>query len=208
MSTTNLLYTYWQESLPQADLTLQQFFFKELVQAYESEKRYYHNLAHIKHLFDLLAPLAAHMHDKQAIYLAIFYHDIVYNSLRQDNEWQSALLAQKQLAQMQVPTTVIQRVTTLIVATKTHIAPKNDQDCAYFLDADLAILGASSHIYTQYSQQIREEYAWIPTFVYRRGRKRVLTQLLQKKPLYYTSHFRQQFEMQALKNLHAAIALL
>jgi len=55
--------------------------------------RYYHTLKHLEHIYKefqsfKLTPL---------LEFAIFYHDIIYDVKRDDNEAQSALLAKKRL---------------------------------------------------------------------------------------------------------------
>ena len=84
--------------------------------------------------------------------------------------------------------------------------PSND--FSYFLDADLAILGADWKKYETYYKAIRQEYRQIPNILYRRGRKKVLQHLLQKAPLYETTEFFDRFENQARANLRQELKVL
>eukprot|EP00007_Cunea_sp_BSH-02190019_P001729 CAMPEP_0174233664 /NCGR_PEP_ID=MMETSP0417-20130205/3647_1 /TAXON_ID=242541 /ORGANISM="Mayorella sp, Strain BSH-02190019" /LENGTH=91 /DNA_ID=CAMNT_0015311915 /DNA_START=64 /DNA_END=336 /DNA_ORIENTATION=- len=54
-------------------------------------------------------------------------------------------------------------------------------DLAYFLDFDLAILGARATCYAKYAAQIRSEYAHIPEAAYCDGRVAVLRRFLDTK---------------------------
>jgi predicted metal-dependent HD superfamily phosphohydrolase len=58
---------------------------------YESKGRFYHTFEHIAQMFELLEQ--CHCTDSIAIEMSIFYHDIVYDVFRDDNEECSAELA-------------------------------------------------------------------------------------------------------------------
>ncbi|MGB1240979.1 MAG: hypothetical protein ACPG49_00555 [Chitinophagales bacterium] len=175
---------------------------------YQESHRHYHNLTHLQELFELLLPLAAKLEHPKAVYFAIFYHDIIYNSFRKDNELKSAEYADKVLPLLKVDSTTIQLTYSLIMATKDHHAMLPSNDFHYFLDADLAILGANREKYDAYAKAIRQEYRHVPSILYRRGRKKVLQHLLQKTPLYNTPEFFERFEAQARANIKMELKLL
>lgn len=181
---------------------------QSLVKHYQEPNRHYHNLTHLHELFELLLPLEQKLEHPKAVYLAVFYHDIIYNSLRKDNELKSAEFADKVLPLLEVDTTTIQLTYSLIMATKDHHAMLPTNDFRYFLDADLAILGTDWKKYEAYSQAIRKEYRHVPSILYRRGRKKVLQHLLQKTPLYYTPEFFERFEAQARENVRMEMKML
>ncbi|MGB0930716.1 MAG: hypothetical protein ACPGVB_08070 [Chitinophagales bacterium] len=181
---------------------------QNLVKHYQESHRHYHNLTHLQELFKLLLPLEQKLEHPKAVYFAIFYHDIIYNSLRKDNELKSAEYADKVLPLLKVDTTTIQLAYSLILATKDHEALLPTNDFRYFLDADLAILGADWGKYELYSQAIRKEYRHVPSILYRRGRRKVLQHLLQKSPLYYTPEFFERFEVQARENVRMELEKL
>src|SRR5438876_11125144 len=83
--------------------------FAELVQAYSGEGRHYHTLNHLAALFVLLDRHGAGLADRNAIELAIFFHDIVYVPTRSDNEAASAALARERLAALGLPAGLIAR---------------------------------------------------------------------------------------------------
>jgi predicted metal-dependent HD superfamily phosphohydrolase len=177
---------------------------QNLVEQYQSQGRYYHNLGHISAMLDLLAQYKAQIADEPTLALAIWFHDAVYQPLRSDNEEKSAELARAELPLLNVPKSQVVKVEQFILATKRHELLIPDADLAYFLDFDLAILGSSQADYQQYVQQIRQEYHWYPDLVYRPGRRKVLESFLGRAKLFH--RLGDQYEMVARQNLAREIA--
>jgi len=176
--------------------------------AYSSSKRHYHNLTHLGELFALLEEVAERLNKPEDVELAIWYHDLVYNPMRQDNEGASARKARKVLEGWGIGAARITRICQHIEATAGHQLNSEETDQAYFLDADLAILGSRREKYKGYTQQIRKEYAVFPNMLYNPGRKKVLEKLLDKPQLYFTPHFHTQFEAKARENMEWEIQQL
>ena len=63
------------------------------------------------------------------------------------------------------------------------------------------ILGASAERYAEFELQIRAEYWWVPTGMYRRQRAAVLKSFVQRSSIYATHEFREQYERQARNNI-------
>lgn len=177
----------------------------ELETAYSLPERHYHNLEHIRHMLILLDEVKAGCADLQALQLAVFYHDIIYDVQRNDNEAESAAIAGKRLAGLGFKR--VGKVTALILSTQKHEAAA-DQDTNYLLDIDLSILGAHEAAYKRYAEQVREEYRIYPDEVYNPGRIRVLQHFLDAAPIFKTDYFYQQLEAQARKNINKEIAQL
>ncbi|HLP87238.1 MAG TPA: hypothetical protein VK184_01360 [Nostocaceae cyanobacterium] len=158
--------------------------FSEIFTAYSHSSRYYHNLQHIQQVLNTIDSLQSFAQDLASIKLAAWLHDVVYNSQASDNEERSAEYTATLLQNLGVPLGTIANVTRLILQTKHHQA--DDIDSQILLDADLAILAASSVDYHQYAQAIRQEYIWLTDSEYILGRKRVLENFLMRLPLYHT----------------------
>lgn len=170
---------------------------------YSEESRHYHNLDHLTTLFDSFDQHYEALADPVVVAWAIWYHDIVYNARRSDNEEQSAILAGEHLTQTAL--TSLQQINCLsyIRATAKHLDADADKesDLAYFLDFDLAVLAWPTEKYQQYAAAIRKEYRHVPGFLYRRGRKKVLRYFLAAPMLFRTVVFQTQFEEMARANL-------
>ena len=177
---------------------------------YADPSRAYHGQRHIDLLLTLHGEIRAHLHAPDAVELAIWYHDAIYVALRSDNETASAALLRSDLAGLVDPG-MIETAATLVLATRTHqvpagIAPAVAADCAWFLDMDLAILGADPATFAWYDQAIRLEYAAVPEAEWRARRPRVLGGFLARDRLYLTDYFHARCDPQARDNLRAAIA--
>ena len=180
---------------------------QELVSHYNSENRYYHNLEHLWHLYTLLGEVSNHIQDQTAALFALFYHDVIYDVLRNDNENRSAALARERLRFIRVPEGSILCCVQHILGTKNHIS-SSLPDTNYFTDADLAILGQSTEVYIVYCKRIRKEYAVYPDGVYYAGRKKVLQHFLEMDRIFITEAFQSRFEEKARYNLKTELSTM
>jgi predicted metal-dependent HD superfamily phosphohydrolase len=182
--------------------------FQILKEKYSEKDRFYHNLSHVKTLLNLLEPLKDKIQDHNAIRFSIWFHDVIYNTKRDDNEEESAKLASEMLGKLHVNMETIKFVRDLILATKGHSGNNLSGDAKLFLDMDLAIFGMSEEIYIIYSKAIREEYSWVPELMYRGSRKRILESFIARERIYVTDEMKERFEEQARKNIAGEIKSL
>jgi predicted metal-dependent HD superfamily phosphohydrolase len=184
--------------------------FADLVRAYSEPGRHYHTLDHIVALFHQLDRHGEGLADRNAVELAIFFHDAVYVPTRSDNEAESAALAGARLTALGLPAALVARVADLILATRHGIehAEPHDADLALLLDLDLSVLAADRPVYAAYAQAIRSEYAVYPDLVYRPGRRRVLGQFLARPRIYRTGRLHELWDAAARANLEWELAEL
>jgi len=182
--------------------------FGALTRRYRGPDRHYHNLRHVAEMLRLLGQFEAEAADYDALRLAAWFHDAVYDTRSRTNEEESAALAGRAMAELGVPPGRAEAVRRLILATKRHEAEGDVPDLGLFLDADLSILGAPGETYLAYSEAIRKEYSWVPEAAYREGRLRVLTNFLGRERLYYTGPLAERLEARARSNLSNEIRAL
>lgn len=182
------------------------FLFDKLQKMYAEPQRFYHNSRHIENLFALFSQHHTEIEDKKAIFWTIWFHDCVYQPQKNDNEEQSAMIAQHELKTIEtqitdksIDTEFIMKVVNFILATKTHTNSTQNRDLQWFLDFDLAVLGNPESIYDEYAANIRKEYAHIPTWKYNFGRRKVLTSFLAKPKIFHC--LAPHYELQARENL-------
>lgn len=174
---------------------------------YNSSGRYYHNLSHLENLLASLTQHSEMIEDWDTVVFAVFYHDAVYNTIKQDNEEKSAQLAEKELTRIGYPAHRIQRCKQHILATKRHESG-TDTDTNLFTDADLSVLGADWDTYAVYYRNIRKEYAIYPDMLYNPGRKKVLQHFLAMDTIYKTAVYRDRYEQKAKENLQRELELI
>jgi predicted metal-dependent HD superfamily phosphohydrolase len=177
--------------------------FNQISKAYSSKSRHYHTLTHIAEMIKSAGEYKARIEDYDSLLFAIWFHDLVYTSLAGDNEEKSAEAAKKLLPKLNIPKEKINKVYSMILATKNHmgLAENADSDTKIFLDFDLKVLGVEKNSYIDYLKQIRKEYKLIPAFLYNSGRKRILKRFLEADFIFKTPDFRSLYEKQARENI-------
>ena len=182
--------------------------FEQLSANYSHSKRAYHNLHHIAEMLRLVLRFSDSIENPSVVQFAVWFHDVIYDTKRSDNEDRSASFAASALEELGCPSEQNRMVQELILATKTHGGPHLSSDAEIFLDADLSILGASEEVYTLYSKAIRDEYSWVPQFLYRRKRTEILSNFLSRERIFFNDRMRVLFEKQARRNIESEIASL
>jgi predicted metal-dependent HD superfamily phosphohydrolase len=181
--------------------------FEELIRAYASADRFYHNLIHVQDclsIFDQTKYITVH---PEEVELAIWFHDTVYDTRRNDNEQKSAEWAGSIIRQAGLEHAVAERVTRAILATR-HNSEVTESDAQLMVDVDLSILGKDTDTFWRYDENIRKEYAWVPERLFREKRTEILRGYLARKSIYYLETYRERFEERARANLKQAIEKL
>lgn len=175
----------------------------DLINRWSEPHRRHHGLAHLVAVLSLVdGPTSS-----DAVRLAAWYHDAVYDPTRFDNEECSAELAAATLPTVGVDRATVAEVSRLVLVTRTHQYDAADTDAALLCDADLSILAGPASAYVGYANAIRAEYAHVPDPEFRAGRTKVLTELLGRKRLFGTAAFA-ALESAARDNMQAELALL
>jgi predicted metal-dependent HD superfamily phosphohydrolase len=184
----------------------------ELVHAYSAPDRHYHSLGHIEALFGLMRDNLTFLSDPVAVEAAVWFHDAIYDTHRNDNEARSADLARERLSG-RAAAEQMERIAAMISATANHALPsfpdgRAASDCALFLDMDLAILASPAAQFAAYEAAVRLEYGWVPEPMWIAGRRRVLEGFLARPNIYASPQFRSRCEAAARQNLVQALAAL
>lgn len=175
-----------------------------LVTAYSAPGRHYHNLAHIE---DCLSALARVYNlsatEREILTEAIWWHDVVYDATRADNEELSAGLAEQNIRE-----DLRQEVGRLIRLTKTHEVERTDRLGAILISIDLSILAAEPARYDAYAAAIRREYAHVAESDYRAGRAGVLRHFAARPFIFPDAGFAEAYDRKARENLARELASL
>lgn len=184
----------------------------QLLAAYATPPRAYHHFGHVQAVLAHYAEVDAAVGWRQPreTYLAVLYHDAVYQPGRGDNEARSAQMAQAAIAQWWPDAGIdAARVATLIELTARHGqlgVDAVDAQAALFLDCDMAILGAEPAAFDAYDRAIAEEYRGVvPAWLYRRKRRAFLKTVLAQPRIFLSDWFHARYDAAARANLRRAI---
>ncbi|HKP64573.1 MAG TPA: hypothetical protein VJV78_47885 [Polyangiales bacterium] len=181
--------------------------FEAIAAAYRSEGRAYHDCEHIRECLAYFDRVRDRAQQPDHVEAAIWFHDVVYDTSKHDNEASSADLASELASSAGIAPADAEVIAALVLCTK-HDAPAPGHDAELLRDVDLSILGASPERYARYERDIRREYAAVPEDLYRQARRHVLGKFLERLAIYQTPYFYERLESQARENLARAIAAL
>jgi predicted metal-dependent HD superfamily phosphohydrolase len=173
----------------------------ELIARWGEPHRHYHTLSHLATMLRIIADHAAAATDPDAVRLAAWFHDAVYDPRRVDNEEASALLAEVTLPALDIPPDRLAEVARLVRLTASHDPATGDRNGGLITDADLAILAADPDAYWAYTRAIRREYGHVPEVAFNEGRAAVLRNLLDLPVLFHTPTLRDRWEEAARHNV-------
>lgn len=207
---THSLYTRW------VDLTSPLFagpeaveiVWKMLDESYSEPFRAYHNWEHIGEMLALLDAYSSIAEDRLALEMAIWFHDVIYDTRSQTNEADSADLMEDAVGRAgwgNLP--LIKEIRALILDTD-HKGEPNRPDGQLIVDIDLAILGAQGDRFMRYEAGIRSEYAWVEEENYKKGRAAILTRFLERPQIYRVPSLTERFEVGARANLAYSLTRL
>jgi predicted metal-dependent HD superfamily phosphohydrolase len=186
---------------------------RSLISRYAESQRHYHDGRHLAEVLDAVDLLAEHADDPDAVRLAAWFHDAVYEPTAGPgaNEEASARLAEDVLTGLGRPAAEVKAVAALVRGTEHHEpspAAASAGDTAVLFDADLAILGSSPGRYAEYAADVRAEYAHVPETSFRSGRAAILRGFADRPRIYLTPTAYTRWESAARTNLAAELAHL
>ena len=200
-------------------IALPQAMWDGLRASYAAPPRAYHHFGHVEALllwFDEVAAGPGWARPREA-WLAMLYHDAVYEAGRRDNEARSAALAAAGIRRWLPDAGIdVARVVELVELTARHGAlspgdagegPDGD-DARHFLDCDMAILGADPRVFDAYDRAIAEEYRHaVPHWLYRINRRRFLRGLLRRERIFLSDFFHRRLDAAARANLRRTLGV-
>ena len=142
--------------------------------------RHYHTLRHLKEFLQI-AKSEFDCGVSKELLLSIWFHDAIYDPRSSSNENDSISLFEAFVDECQISNMVdcvsVKHAISLTSDHKSNLSQAGQADSEwvkYFLEMDLAILGAEKDRYQQYMAQIREEYKFLNDTEFNRGRRTFL----------------------------------
>lgn len=173
---------------------------RALLASWSEPHRRYHSITHLRDILAGVEELAEFAENADAVRLAAWYHDCVYDGLPDDEE-RSARRAEEELSELGVRPGLVDEVARLVRLTVAHDPAAGDRNGEVLSDADLAALAVPGERYRLNTAAIRAEYAHIPDEVFRKGRLQVLAALLGGPGVFRTESGRSRWESAARENL-------
>ncbi|MEM9683442.1 MAG: hypothetical protein AAF942_09265 [Pseudomonadota bacterium] len=175
--------------------------FERLAAAYGEPHRHYHNLVHVVEMLDCLEEAGHLAVDRDAVELAIWFHDVIYDSDAPHgaNERDSAALLDELC-----PVPAAKPAHGMILQS-IHHGPSADPDTQLFCDLDLYRLSGPLDTFLKHGADVRREYASVSDEDWAAGRAKFFAGMAKRPEIYQTAFWRERLEGQARANLaHAA----
>jgi predicted metal-dependent HD superfamily phosphohydrolase len=180
----------------------------DLLARWSEPHRRYHTLEHLALMLDVIDRNSEAADDPDAVRLAAWFHDAVYEPFAPDNEARSAALALAVLPDLGVAADRVAEVARLVRLTAGHQVADGDRNGALLADADLAILASPPADYARYAAAVRDEYAAVAEDAFRSGRAQILGAFLASPDLFRAVPARAEWTARAHDNLRAEITTL
>jgi predicted metal-dependent HD superfamily phosphohydrolase len=172
---------------------------RELFDSYSEPHRRYHTCRHINFCLEQFDWARAHMSRPDAVELAVWFHDLIYDTTLSDNELRSAQRFVV-LAGASLDPEVVGEVYDIILATY-HRERPGSADAQYMVDIDLSSFGLPWDEFRQDSVAVRAEFPEVPDAEFFAGQLKFLRGLLARESIYATTVFREANECAARENI-------
>lgn len=204
----------WERVSPRQDESPVAVLFNQLRGAYALyQGREYHNLDHIGYCLEMLDTYRKLAQDPDAIEVALWYHDIVYEVRKRpkilpSHEALSAQFADRRLAGMDVEIDFREKVAGLIMATTHESCNIRTKDQTFIADIDWSPVGWSWEAFEQNREKIRQEYAHLSDTEFKAERIKWIESALKRESQFYLPAFKDRFEARAIDNITRELEFL
>lgn len=172
---------------------------------YGERHRRYHDKRHLAHCLSQFDLVVDQLVRPDEVEMAIWFHDIVNEPGRPDNEALSAELF-RDLAGSAMPDAFVAAVVDLIRVT-THTESPVDPDHRILCDIDLASLGCPWECYLRDTGDLRAEFRGSDQ-EYCTSKRAFLTAMLNRPRIFMTDFFHDRYEHAARENLEKLLGLI
>ena len=178
--------------------------FDALDAAYREPHRRYHTVAHVEHCLHCFDLAADRMDEPDAVEMALWFHDAVYDVPTQGNELRSAELFAAR-AGGRGSERFRSTVHRLIMVTE-HREPPATLDESFIVDIDLSSFGLPWDEFLRDSLAVRAEFAMVPDAEFYPRHRKFTESLLARPHFCFTEFFRERHEARARENVERILA--
>ena len=174
--------------------------FQKLKELYSEPQRKYHNTNHIHQCLEQFEYVRHLPNDSEAVEMAIWFHDAIYDPKSSNNEMRSAKFALNVLRLGKLHDSFNMKVSARIIHTR-HLRQPRNIDAQVLVDIDLSSLGKPWTEFLKDSQNFRQEYSFVSDEIFYPERAKILQRFLKRPSIFLTQFFHERYEEQARENL-------
>lgn len=200
LTTLSRFQPLWQRNLLAGAADDSGEIFQRLIGGYREPHRYYHSLDHIEHCLGMFEQCKYLTTDTDALEIALWFHDVILESGRSDDEARSAELY-LELSDGAQPEPMRQLINRLIMATRHDGSELEDADSFYMVDIDLSSFGLPWEAFLRDSLNLRRENPHVSDEDYHLNQTGFQRSLLARPRFFLSDFFHDRFEQQARANL-------
>ncbi len=191
----------WQRCLPEGvadDKSID--IYRRLIQAYSEPQRIYHTLKHIDGCFVMFEKIRHLANNPDALALAIWFHDAIYELNAGNNEQRSADWFMKESDGLFDEN--LRRLVYAHIMATLHCGRKiQNPDSKLMIDIDLSSFGLSWPEFLHDSNNVRKEQSDISDEAFYRKQCGFQKELLERPRFFQSDYFFEHHEKQARRNL-------
>lgn len=192
--------TLWRRCLVDGAVDENASVHQQLIDAYNEPQRVYHRLAHIEHCLLMFDAVRLRLENPDAVQLAVWFHDVIYQPGAADNEQRSADQFMAQTAGV-FDDVLRDTVYGHIMATLHNSSEIETHDAHYLVDIDLSSFGMAWSDFKRDSDNVREEMNSEPDAVFYPKQAAFQKALLDRPRFFQSEYFYEKYETQARQNL-------
>jgi len=181
--------------------------FDELDVLYGEAHRHYHTAGHIEHCLRQFDLASGGMDGPDAVEMALWFHDAIYDIPGEENELRSAELFAARAAG-RGSAEFRSDVPRLVMATAHLDPPPSTLDESFIVDIDLSSFGRPWEEFLGDSRAVRAEYPHVPDAEFYPRQKKFLESLAARPVFCFTEFFRDRHEARARRNIERLCATL
>lgn len=180
--------------------------YRDLKDRYSESHRRYHTPVHIAHCLKQHDLSRGHMDQPDAVEMAIWFHDVIYDAKATDNEKRSADHFVSQCGVELAPE--FESMVYRLIMVTVHKEHPETNDEKFMVDIDLSSFGLPWDRMLEDSKGVRDEFPHMSDDVFYPAQKIFLDALLARDNFCFTEFFRERHEQTARDNIHRYLETL
>ncbi len=196
----------WERCVPAPLARPAEYVYRELEEQYSHPNRHYHDLRHIGACLKHFDAVSGRLTEPDAVEMALWFHDAIYEPGADDNERRSAKLFLG-CAVGDADGGFLEVVHNLVLMTE-HPSEPQSVDEQFTVDIDLASFGLPWEAFIRLGKLVRNEFPHLSDREFKSEQLQFFEKLANQPQFYFTDFFRSRYEDAAQANLRRRIAQL